>query len=293
MFKSRPESSGRGRRMLMNRRLRATPGLLVIVAVMTTACGTASTPTPAPLPPASQAASPAAAHLITAAAKVVPAQIANLSFVLSATVKDVVIAAGNKVQAGQTLIALDAPELAYAERAAAAALESALAEEFIQSSGRRHWNGLKFVWVAGPPEQRQVAHARVLQAQAALDAARAELRQTTLVAPFDGTVVAVNASRGELVRAGQVVLIIGDLAHLRIETTDLSERVVASVRIGQRASVRLKAMPNALGGAVSSIAPRAGKSADGDTIFKVTIELDGQDLALLWGMTGDAELELP
>jgi multidrug efflux pump subunit AcrA (membrane-fusion protein) len=264
-------------------------GLGLLCLSVTTAC---SGPAPATLaPPAAQGTSPAAAHLVTATAKVVPADVARLSFVISATVKQVALAAGASVHAGQALIALDSPELSFAEQAAVAALNSAMADEYIQSSGRRKWDGFKFVWMAGPPEQRQVAHARVLQAQAALAAASAELAQATLVAPFDGTVVSVNVSEGELVQAGQIAVVIGNLARLQVETTDLSERQIAGVRLGQKARVHLKAIPAELAGVVRLIAPMAGTSPDGDTIFKVTIELDRQDPALLWGMTGDAELD--
>lgn len=229
---------------------------------------------------------------VTASAQVVPASSAQLGFVLSANVKEVRVGEGDTVSTGQALIVLDALELSYAETAAEEALKSAVANEFIQSSGRRKWNGFKFVWVAGPPEQRQLAHARVLQAQARLEAAQAELAQATLFAPFDGTVASIDVSPGELVRAGQLVAVMGDLKHFRIETTDLSEREISRIRVGQRASVQLKALSNVLIGTVSSIMPEAGQSPDGDTIYKVSIELDQQPSELRWGMTGDVEIYL-
>jgi HlyD family secretion protein len=145
--------------------------------------------------------------------------------------------------------------------------------------------------MAGPPEQRQKAAARVVQAQAGLEAAQAELAQATLVAPFDGTVVSIKIAPGELVQPGQVALVLGDLARLQIETTDLSERVVAGVRVGQTAHVRLKAFADELTGRVSAIAPMAGQSADGDTIYKVTIEFDQLPAGVMWGMTGDVEID--
>jgi cobalt-zinc-cadmium efflux system membrane fusion protein len=249
-----------------------------------------STPASVTAPPSPPASAPASSA-ITASVKVVPAQIADLSFVVSGPVKDVTVKAGDQVKAGQPLISLDAPDLAYAETAAESALRSAQADAFIQSQGRRKWDGLKFVWNSGPPEQRQEADARVVQAQASLVVAQARLAQATLLAPFDGTVASITVSQGETVQPDQTVMTIGSLAHLRLETTDLSERLIAGVRLGQPAAVRLKAFADPLSGHVSAISPLAGRSADGDTVFKVTFELDQQPPSLMWGMTGDVDIQ--
>lgn len=208
---------------------------------------------------------------------------------ITAPVRQVLVSEGQTVSAGQTIIVLDSPQLEYSLRAAEAAYTSAERDEFIQSQGRRKWNGFKSVWVAGPPEQRQVARARVLQAQAGLEAARAKLDQSVLRAPFDGTLVSITVRPGEVVQPGQVTAIIGDLAHLRIETTDLSERNIARVRPGQRVQVAIEALRSNLEGTVAAIDPISGRSADGDVIYKVTIELDAQPLHLLWGMTGEVK----
>ena len=233
-----------------------------------------------------------ASDRLTASVRVVPATMAELGFVISAPVRQVLVVEGSAVSAGQALIALDSPQLEYAVSAAEAAYTSAERDDFIQGQGRRKWNGMKFVWVAGPPEQRQVAHAKVLQAQAGLEARRAELRQAMLSAPFDGTVVSIAVRPGEVAQPGQVVAVIGDLTHLRLETTDLSERDIARVRLGQRARITLEALPSGLRGTVSAIDPMAGRSADGDVIYTVTIEMDAQPAQLLWGMTGEAIIEV-
>jgi multidrug resistance efflux pump len=189
------------------------------------------------------------------------------------------------------LIVLDAAEQTYAVTAAREALKSAEADESIQGQGRRKWDGTKFVWLSGPPEQRQLAHAHTLQAQAQLAVAQAELAQATISAPMDGTVVSIRVEQGELVQSGQVVLVIANLNHLRVETTDLSERDIAHVQLHQHAKVQLKAFPDPLDGQVTAVMPLAGRSADGDTVYKVTIDLDAQPADLLWGMTGDVEID--
>jgi multidrug resistance efflux pump len=108
---------------------------------------------------------------------------------------------------------------------------------------------------------------------------------------MDGTLVSINVSHGELVQTGEVVLVIANLNHLRAETTDLSEREIARVHIGQRAAMQLKAFSDPLNGMVTAVMPKSGRSPDGDIVYKVTIELQGPPAQLLWGMTGDVEID--
>ena len=64
-----------------------------------------------------------------------------------------------------------------------------------------------------------------------LDAAKYKLTQGTLLAPFDSTVVDVNIEPGEFAQAGQVTITLADLANMQVETTDLSERDVPSIKL--------------------------------------------------------------
>jgi len=266
-------------------------GLVATTAIAVAGCGNPeSLATASERPPVTaQPAAPLA--IVSAAVRIVPAAVADLAFVVSGPVKRVIAREGQAVRLGDPLIELDAPELGYASTAAQEAVKSAQANESIQSQGRRKWDGTKFVWLSGPPEQRQLAHARTLQAQAEFDAARVALAQATLNAPIDGTVASITVSQGELVQPGQVVLVIADLGRLQAETTDLSEREIARVKVGQHATLRLKAFSNPIGGIVTGITPMAGRSPDGDVIFKVTIGLQGPSTGLLWGMTGAVDID--
>jgi RND family efflux transporter MFP subunit len=162
---------------------------------------------------------------VTASAVVLPAQVTELSFLIPALVKEISVKEGDQVKAGQTLAALDTPELQYAVAAAEAALDSAEANAKVQSYRRvkDRRNGKVFFDVV-PPEVRQVANAKVEQAQAALEVAQATLAQNTLMAPHDGTLASINVISGEYVQLDQVVFTLATLDHLQIETTDLSER---------------------------------------------------------------------
>ena len=95
----------------------------------------------------------------------------------------------------------------------------------------------------GPdPDALALAEERIKNAQAQLAASQAALADLELKAPFDGTVTQVNLHAGEWVVPGQAVLALADLANLRVETTDLSERDVPQVAVGQPVSVLIKAL---------------------------------------------------
>ena len=93
----------------------------------------------------------------------------------------------------------------------------------------------------GPdPDALALVQARVANAQAQLASNQSALTNLELKAPFAGTVVAVNTHSGEWIIPGQVVLSMADVDHLRIETTDLSERDVPQIKEAQRCRYGLK-----------------------------------------------------
>ena len=126
--------------------------------------------------------------------------------------------------------------------------------------------------------------AKLLFAQAGLDDAKSTLAQGTLVAPFDGTSSKSAFSAGEMTQPGKVVLVFGDTANMQIETTDLSERDVANVKIGQKANIYIEPLDKHITGKVIQISP-ISEMVGGDVVYKVTISLDEQPDGLLWGMS--------
>ena len=139
------------------------------------------------------------------------------------------------------------------------------------------------------PEQLAAAQAAVAQAEAGLEVARATLSQTTLVAPFAGTVADLQVSPGQIVMPGQVVLTLADLAQLQVETTDLSERDVAEVLVGQQATVYVEALNEDVPGRVVRISPLA-TTVGGDVVYTVIVDLDEQPEGLRLGMSVEVEI---
>jgi multidrug resistance efflux pump len=143
----------------------------------------------------------------------------------------------------------------------------------------------------GPiPEDVALAQARLQTAEAQLEAAQSALEDIELRAPFDGTVTALDVHESEWVTPGQAVLRLIDLRVLRVDTTDLSERDVPFIEIGQPVTVNIKALNQDVTGRVSEIASLAD-TLGGDVVYKTTIELDSQPPGLRAGMSVEVHFE--
>src|SRR5215207_7083236 len=258
---------------------------IIVMTFVLTACGSATTPTAIPTisldengsSPNNQ--SSAAADSISAAAVVVPPSEARLSFSTIGSVTSVDVKVGDKVTAGQLLVTLDTTIQEASVRQAEANLLAAQ----IQVNYQKRL-GVDEVHI-------QTAEAEVARAQALLDSANAVLKsESTLLAPFDGTIVAVDTSPAETVTPGQVVIVLGDLSNYQIETTDLSERDVIRVQRGQPVKVFIEALNEEFNGKVIDV-DRVSSTLGGDVVYTVTIELDTQPKGLLWGMSADIQIE--
>jgi multidrug resistance efflux pump len=88
---------------------------------------------------------------------------------------------------------------------------------------------------------------------------------------------------------GQVVLTLADLTQLQVETTDLSERDVAGVQVGQAATVYVEALNQDIPGQVARISPLAN-TVGGDVVYTVVVDLNEHPEALRLGMSVEVEI---
>jgi HlyD family secretion protein len=115
------------------------------------------------------------------------------------------------------------------------------------------------------------------------------LEDLELRAPFSGTVTELYIHEGEWVTPGQPLVLLSDLQHIRVETTDLSERDVPKVEVGQLVTVLIKALNEEATGHVSEIAPLA-ETLGGDVVYKTTIALDALPAGLRAGMSVEVQI---
>jgi multidrug resistance efflux pump len=144
----------------------------------------------------------------------------------------------------------------------------------------------------GPdPDDIALAEARLSNANEQFTAAEAALADLELVAPFNGVVSELNINPSEWVSPGVPVLLLADLDHLRIETTDLGEIDVAQIAVGDIGIITFDALPEVvINGTIISIAPKA---AEGSGVnYTVVLEMDEVPDELRWGMTAFVDIEL-
>ena len=184
-------------------------------------------------------------------------------------------------------------ELAAAQKGGEARLHAAESSVWAAAAERDVVKARLEVLKAGPTEEEvAVAEAAVQEAEAALEEAKVMMERTMIRAPFAGTIGVVDVHVGELVVSDQPLITLGDLATLRVETTDLDEIDVARVAVDQVATVTFDAFPDRLfAGRVTRISPMADPEAGG-VHYTVIVTLDELDPALRWGMTAFVDLDV-
>jgi HlyD family secretion protein len=147
------------------------------------------------------------------------------------------------------------------------------------------------------------AHLNVMEhqlraAQADILRASDNLSYTTITSPIDGVVTKLNAEVGELVmtgtmnNAGTVIMEVADLGAMLL-LARVDESSVASLKVGQKAVVRIPAFKNDIfDGVVESVALANTEEKDGTKFFKTEVLIkNGTDKRILSGLTGEVDIE--
>lgn len=248
------------------------PGLLLLLMLLVGCSATpAATSEPAPAAAVVEVGNTSANAI---EGLVVPSQQSTLSFLVSGPVAEISVSEGDHVEAGDPLLTLTSVDLDSQVSNAEAALRAAVADLQYWLIARKN----------KPPERRWLAEDRVDAANAAVETALASQKQKTLLAPYAATVIEVKVAPGEVVNAQQAVILLANLKDLQIETTDLSERDVVNIKVGQPARVYIEALDAEIIGTVTNIATLAS-DYNGDVVYTATIQLDEIPAALRWGMS--------
>lgn len=111
-----------------------------------------------------------------------------------------------------------------------------------------------------------------------------------ILAPFDGTVMAIGATPGELVEPGRDILTLADLSLLWVQA-DVPERDLGALRVGAPAHVSVAAFPGRrFEGRVARIADQLDARTG---TARVRVELPNSDGLLRVNMFGSVAIETP
>ena len=142
------------------------------------------------------------------------------------------------------------------------------------------------------------AKAEVVRAQVDVENARIAMEDTDVLAPINGTIIAKNVERGQVISSptrdvggGTVLLKMADLNLVQVRTL-VDETDIGKIRAGLRATVTVDAYPNQpFNGEVLKIEPQA-ETAQNVTMFPVLVRIDNRNGLLKPGMNADVELHI-
>lgn len=139
---------------------------------------------------------------------------------------------------------------------------------------------------------------RVDQARAGLSGAKVGLNYATLTSPMDGVVTARRIEQGETAvigvqnQPGTVLLTISDMSKVEAEM-EVDEASIPSVKLGQRAEIRIDAYPNQVfDGEVTEVggSPILKLNTNEAIKFKVKVRIKNPPLTIKPGLSTQADI---
>lgn len=128
----------------------------------------------------------------------------------------------------------------------------------------------------------------IQKAKLALEEAKKLLDQYVVRAEFDGTLIELNASQGELLSSSEDAAVIASVDQLKMKVV-IDEYDIGQVFVGQKAEVYFTAFGNeAFSGVVNKVGQR-GETENGSVNFRAEIQIEGND-RIKPGMSGDADI---
>ena len=250
-------------------KIRIPAVVLLITTLIIMSCTSQTTTDPTPT--TETQATEIEINSVSASGEVVPAVWRHLSFINGGNNISLIVETGAIVQEGDLLASVNADTAQATVDAALAQLANAEA------------NLSKLIDSDAPDADIAAARAAVVAAESALVDAKRIKEDTSLLAPFGGTVVDTFFQNGDSVAPGAPVLLLADLNTLQVHTSDLSELEVVHVDEGNTADIWFDALPDEIvTGNVTQIALQ--KSPGSGVYYRVVIQLDTIPEKLRWGM---------
>ena len=216
---------------------------------------------------------------------------ARLSFRTGGLIESIEVKAGDPVEAGQRLAALDSRDAALAYQKATAALENARVQK---ASAQSSLTRVRQLYQADNVSLAEYEQAKAGYAAAAssyesagksLDLQERQLRFNEIRAPVDGIVTAVRFEVNEVIQAGAplVELSAGEDIEMQV---GVPEGHIARIRIGEPVRVRFSALP---GEEFAARVREISWALDASSTYPVRVRLDAPSPSIRPGMAGDAE----
>jgi RND family efflux transporter MFP subunit len=261
-------------------------GLVAVAAMSLLGCNGAQSPDDTESPPAAVRAEPVESVAVTQQTRAVgvlaPRDELRLAFKVGGVVDSVRVEAGDVVRKGQVLAELKRTEIDATVDQATEGVEKARRDLERARQLRRD--------EVATEEQVQDLTTAYNVARANLEAARFNAGYARIEAPADGIVFERLVRGGELVQAGQPVVVLGSTSSGWVVRVGLADRDAVRMELGTEASVSFDAFP---GQAFAGKVTRIGAAADRQTgTFEVEIAVEPQGARFARGLVAKVSLPL-
>jgi RND family efflux transporter MFP subunit len=217
----------------------------------------------------------------------------QLSSRISGFIRKLAVREGDVVREGQVLVEIDPADVEGAVQRAAASVASAEADladarvDVDKFTALTKTGAVPIDTLRKAEVRRDVAQARLAEAQAALGTANAQRAYTSITSPVDGTVVARLRESGDLATPGLPILEL-EARNTLVFQTYIAESRVAQLDPAQPVQVELDAVPGPHAGRLLRVVPSADPATRRYEV-KVSLSATG---GLLPGMFGRARFVL-
>lgn len=262
---------------------------------------------------------------VSASGEIKPRKYVNISSSVPGMIKKIYVKEGEKVKEGQILIKLDSAQYEASvarDKAYIDSLEEDLrnadtnlkkAEATYKRSNELHREQLisdealenaKTQYETALAQKNSLLH-RITQARASLQSTIDSLNKTIIRSPIEGVVTSLKVEEGEVAvigtmnNPGTVLLTIADLSVMEVEV-DVDETDVINVKLGQKAEVKVDAIPDKiLNGEVteigssakqSSLLPSSASTSREAKDFKVVVTLKNPPPVLKPGLSASTDI---
>lgn len=258
--------------------------------------------------------------LVSASGEVKPKKNVNISALVPGRIVKIGVVEGQEVRAGDFLLKLDSTQYeANTERDQA--LIQSYRSQLIQAEARMKreqntYDRQKQLFDSNLISEEQLEDAKVQhdisraeaqairhqiqQAEASLKSSLDSLSKTVYNSPIDGVITSLPVEEGEVAiigtmnMPGTVFMTIADLSEMQVEV-EVDETDVVGVRLGQKADVKVDALPNqVLKGTVTEIGSSAlekvAAAQQESRDFQVKVTLDTPPKSLKPGLSASADI---
>ena len=231
--------------------------------------------------------------IIDATGTIQPVNSVDLSATASGTLEAVYVKQNQKVAKGEILASIESKALTSSMKQAQNTLRNK----------ESYYLRLNDLYKQGAVSYQIMDDARLayLNAQTAYEKAEADLNDTVIISPMDGTVIGEPMKVGETVSQGlsnqMVIVRVADLSSMKIELL-VDETDIGEVALGQQVSFTVDAYPGKLfHGIVNDISKRqyttsASSTTSSVVYYTVYVDIDREELDGLYpSMTARAEIK--